>query len=61
MTTDDRLTRYAQLVVQVGANVQAGQRVAVAADIVHAPVVRAVVEQAYLAGASRVEVDYTDA
>ncbi len=61
MTTDDRLTRYAQLVVQVGANVQVGQRVAVAADIVHAPVVRAVVEQAYLAGASRVEVDYTDA
>ena len=61
MTPDDRLTRYAQLVVQIGANVQAGQRVAVAADIVHAPVVRAVVEQAYLAGASRVEVDYTDA
>jgi aminopeptidase len=61
MTTDDRLTRYAQLVVQVGANVQAGQRVAVAADIAHAPVVRAVVEQAYLVGASRVEVDYSDA
>jgi aminopeptidase len=61
MRTDDRLTRYAQLVVQVGANVQAGQRVSVNADVVHAPVVRAVVEQAYLAGASRVEVDYTDA
>jgi aminopeptidase len=61
MTPDDRLTRYAQLVVRIGANVQAGQPVSVSADIVHAPVVRAVVEQAYLAGASRVEVEYTDA
>ena len=30
------------------------------ADIVHAPVVREVVSQAYLAGASRVDVDYAD-
>jgi aminopeptidase len=58
--TDDRLSRYAQLVVRVGANVQAGQVVSVSADLVHAPVVREVVEQAYLAGASRVDVDYAD-
>ncbi len=58
--TADRLTRYAQLVVQVGANVQPGQVVSVRADLVHAPVVREVVEQAYLAGASRVDVDYAD-
>ncbi len=58
--TNDRLTRYAQLVVQIGANVQPGQVVSVSADLVHAPVVREVVEQAYRAGASRVDVDYAD-
>lgn len=56
----DRLTRYARLVVEVGANVQPGQWVVVTADIAHAPVVRAVVEQAYLAGSHRVEVVYDD-
>lgn len=56
----ERLTRYAELVVRIGANVQPGQYVSVAADIAHAPVARAVVEQAYLAGASRVDVDYSD-
>jgi aminopeptidase len=56
----DRLERYAELVVRVGLNVQPGQVVRVAADISHAPVARAVVEQAYLAGASRVSVDYLD-
>jgi aminopeptidase len=58
--TDDRLVRYAELVVRVGLNVQPGQVVRVGADISHAPVARAVVEQAYLAGASRVTVDYAD-
>ncbi len=58
--TEDRLARYAELVVRVGANVQPGQRVSISADIAHAPVVRAVAEHAYLAGASRVEVDYQD-
>jgi aminopeptidase len=55
-----RLTRYAELVVKVGANVQPGQYVLVTADIAHAPVVREVVEQAYLAGARRVDVAYAD-
>jgi aminopeptidase len=55
-----RLTRYAELVVKIGANVQPGQYVLVTADIAHAPVVRAVVEQAYLAGARRVDVAYAD-
>jgi aminopeptidase len=55
-----RLTRYAKLVVKVGANVQPGQYVLVTADIAHAPVVREVVEQAYLAGARRVDVGYAD-
>jgi aminopeptidase len=55
-----RLQRYAELVVRVGLNVQPGQRVTVKADIDHAPVARAVVEEAYLAGASAVTVDYAD-
>lgn len=55
-----RLTRYAELVVKVGANVQPGQYVLVTADIAHAPVVREVVEQAYIAGARRVDVAYAD-
>lgn len=57
---EDRLRRYAELIVKVGANVQHGQYVQVSADIAHAPVVRAVVEQAYLAGARRVDVAYSD-
>ena len=56
----DRLDRYAELVVRIGLNVQPGQVVRVAADLSHAPVARAVVEHAYLAGASRVSVDYSD-
>jgi aminopeptidase len=56
----DRLDRYAELVVRVGLNVQRGQVVRVSADLSHAPVARAVVEHAYLAGASRVSVDYSD-
>src|SRR3954468_7207854 len=58
--TADRLLRYAELVVRIGLNVQPGQVVRIAADLSHAPVARAVVEQAYLAGASRVSVDYSD-
>ena len=56
----DRIDRYAALVVRVGANVQPGQQVLVAADVAHAAVARAVAEQAYLAGASRVSVEYSD-
>src|ERR1700709_2659994 len=58
--TADRLLRYAERVVRVGLNVQPGQVVRVSADLSHAPVARAVVEQAYLAGASRVTVEYAD-
>ncbi len=60
MTPEERLTRYAKLVVEIGANVQPRQRVQVTADIAHAPVVRAVTEQAYLSGARRVDVEYFD-
>ena len=62
MTTaeQERIDRYAALVVRVGANVQPDQQVLVVADIAHAPIARAVAEQAYLAGASRVSVEYSD-
>jgi len=56
----DRTERYAELVVRVGANVQPGQLVIVGCLVEHAELARAVVEQAYLAGASRVVVDYDD-
>lgn len=56
----DRIDRYAALVVRVGANVQPGQQVVVTADISHAPIARAVAEDAYLAGAAQVRVEYSD-
>ncbi len=54
------LDRYAEFVVRVGVNVQPGQDVHVSALVEHAPIARAVTEQAYLAGARRVVVDYAD-
>ena len=56
----DLLDRYATLVIRVGANVQQGQDVYIRADIEHAPVAQALVEQAYLAGARRVVLTYDD-
>jgi aminopeptidase len=56
----ERLRRFADLVVRVGVNVQARQGVVVNADIAQAEVARAVVEQAYVAGAAWVDVDWSD-
>ncbi|MGN6799114.1 MAG: aminopeptidase [Gaiellaceae bacterium] len=56
----DRIDRYADLIVQIGANVQPGQIVEVMARIEHAPVARAVTRAAYRAGASYVDVGYSD-
>jgi aminopeptidase len=58
--TTNLLERYAEVVVRIGANVRDGQDVYIRADISHAEVARAVAEQAYLAGAARVIVDYSD-
>lgn len=55
-----RIESYAQLVVRVGVNVQPGQQVVIMADLEHAPIARAITEEAYLAGASRVQVEYDD-
>jgi aminopeptidase len=57
---DERLRRYAELAVRVGANIQPGQRVGIWAQVEHAPVARAVASEAYRAGASHVHVHYND-
>jgi aminopeptidase len=56
----DRVKRYAELAVQVGANVQPGQLVEVVARVEHAEVARAVTRAAYEAGARYVDMLYTD-
>jgi aminopeptidase len=56
----DRLERYAELAVRVGANVQEGQEVFVHGLVEHAELVRALTRQAYRAGASYVNVEYSD-
>ena len=56
----DRLERYADLIVRVGANVQPGQTVYLVADVAHLEVARAVAEKSYQAGALRVIPLYRD-
>jgi len=58
--SEERLRRYADLAVRVGANVQEGQDVAVEAYVEHAPLARAIAKAAYDAGARFVEVFYND-
>jgi len=60
MSEAARLDRYAELAVRVGANVRPGQLVIVWADVVHAPLVEAVVRAAYRAGARWVGARYAD-
>jgi aminopeptidase len=57
---EERLERYAELTVRVGANVQPGQEVFIQAIVEHTPLVRALARQAYKAGASYVNVLYRD-
>ena len=57
---ESKLARYAELIVRVGANVQPGQIVFVNGLVEHAPLVRAVTESAYTAGARHVDVRYGD-
>jgi aminopeptidase len=59
-TADERLARYARLAVQVGLNLQPGQTLAVNALVEHAPLVRAVANEAYTSGARYVDVAYSD-
>jgi aminopeptidase len=57
---DERLERYAELVVRVGANVQPGQELFLSASVEHRDLARALARQAYRAGASYVHVLYPD-
>jgi len=56
----NRLERYAELAVRVGANVEEGQTVFINAQIEHAPLARALTRAAYSAGARYVDVTYRD-
>ena len=56
----ERVDRYAELIVRVGANVQPGQRVFINAAVEHADLVRALTRAAYKAGAEYVDVLYSD-
>jgi aminopeptidase len=57
---EERLERYAELVVRVGANVQPGQEVFLFANLEHRDLARALTRQAYRVGAAYVNVLYND-
>ena len=57
---DERLERYAELAVRVGANVAPGQIVSVGGLLAHAPLARALTRAAYAAAARYVDVEYFD-
>jgi len=57
---DERLEKYAELAVKVGANLQPGQDLFITAIVLHAPLVRALTRAGYAAGARYVDVLYTD-
>ncbi|MDP9068128.1 MAG: aminopeptidase [Actinomycetota bacterium] len=60
MNTDELLSAYADLAVRVGVNLQPGQHVLVEGKLEHAPLIRALTEAAYRAGAAYVSVTYSD-
>jgi aminopeptidase len=57
---DHLLEKYARLVVRVGVNVQPGQEVVISALPEQADAARALAQEAYRVGASRVKIDYGD-
>lgn len=57
---DERLARYAELLVKVGVNLPAGGKLLVNAPLDAAPLVRLVARAAYRAGALDVRVNYHD-
>ena len=60
MSPEERLRRYAELTVRVGANVQPDQDVVVTGLVEHVEITRAVTREAYRAGARHVVVLYSD-
>ncbi|MFM8319659.1 MAG: aminopeptidase [Chloroflexota bacterium] len=57
---DQKLQSYAEVIVQVGLNLQPGQRLMINAQVDSAPLVRAVAACAYRLGADYVELNYRD-
>jgi aminopeptidase len=57
---EDLLRAYARLVVRTGVNLGPGQELLVEAQLDHAPLVRAITDEAYDAGARFVDVNYGD-
>lgn len=55
-----KLTKYAELAVKIGVNIQPNQYLYIAASIESAPFVQVVTKVAYEIGAKQVFVDYTD-
>jgi len=60
VTPDDRIFRYARLVVEVGVNLQPGQLLRVSGHPDHLPLIRAIAEVAYSCGARFVETAFVD-
>jgi aminopeptidase len=60
VTPEERLRRYAELAVRVGANVQSGQDVVINCLVEHAEIARAIAREAYRAGARHVVPLYSD-
>ena len=61
LSFDDKLARYADLLVRTGVNLPQGGKLLVQAPIEAAPLVRLVTRAAYRAGALDVRVNYNDA
>jgi aminopeptidase len=57
---EERLGRYAELAVRIGANLQPGQPLSILCQVEHAPLAREVARVAYEHGASYVDVAYAD-
>ncbi|WP_353828034.1 aminopeptidase [Agromyces sp. SYSU T0242] len=60
LATSELITRYSDVVVRGGLNLQPGQTLVVRALVEHAGLVRAIAEAAYEAGAQLVDVEYQD-
>jgi aminopeptidase len=60
MPTNETLAAYARLALQIGVNVQPGQRVAINAFVEHAAFARIAAAEAYSMGARHVDVYYSD-
>lgn len=60
MSFKEKLSKYAELIVKAGLNVQSGQIVVIDAPVENVELVRLVTKEAYLAGAKEVVVKYND-